>query len=253
VSPNLLVEEFFLKQLLIQGYGNRVGPFTQPCDTSFEELKAKLRKHLIYDFMGFPIGFRSSTFVYILPGANTFVTFFHGLHYVHSLSIKENPRTSSHKKIIRFRKFSMSSVERCGKDLEIYLLPRGSTKKRSKAERTFKGCYITKYFPFHSYCSNLRRILVPAPDLRPFVRSVCLDPDLPGAFSPQSGEEPSNVDASDQPSQPSNDIQKPELSEGNPQVPVAPGSQCQSVNSGFRGTTLPPNYCRGAYFISQPK
>jgi hypothetical protein len=77
-------------------------------------------------------------------------------------------------------------------------------------------------------------------------------PDFSG-YEPQVGEEPTQEVPALDLSPSSTDVEKPELGRNVPEVPEAVGSQSQPVLSGFRGTTLPQNYCRGACFISQTK
>jgi hypothetical protein len=252
IPPNPMIDEFFLYQLLIEGVGQKKGlPSDKPCCTTIDEMKMKLRRHLIHNMAGFPVGFRTTTFVYLFPGVTTYVAHFPDQYVVRSIPLKDNPMTR-YKRRVRLRKFPASLPH--GKDFAPYILPtKGIQKKRSKLERTYKGNYININFHFDPLCRFLCQTLATAPEPRPFIRTIFVDPEVSRYFEPQGGEEPSPSDVPAQPLSPSHDTQKPELSEGNPQVPVTPGSQCQSVTSGFRGTTLPPNFCRGAYFISQSK
>jgi hypothetical protein len=248
--PNPVIDDFFIRQLIIQGQGDKCLPSPKPACVPVDHLTAIVRKQLVHNMMGLPVGFRSTTFVYILPGVTTYVAHFKDQYVVRSIP-QNGKQASYYKRRVRFRKFPMSLPP--GKDLEPYFLPMKGIKKRSKLERIYKGNCINLEFYLDAFCCFLLRSMAPTVEPRLFIRSIFVNTQVPRHFEPQGGEEPSASDVSEQPAQPSSDTQKPELVEGNPQVPSAPGGQCQSVRSGFQGTTLPPNFCRGAYFISQSK
>jgi hypothetical protein len=252
IPPHPVIDELFINKMLIEGKGDTCLQNRQPYCLTAERLRSLLRRHLVHNMAGFPVGFRSRFDVYILPGVTTFVAHFKDAHSV-VRSVSQNDKLMSRfRKRIRLRKFPGNVPP--GKNFEPYFLPKkGIAKKRSKLERRFKGNYINLNFYFDNFCHFLFRGSDCDAEPLPFVRSIFVNPLVPRAYTPQGGEDPASVSESGQSPQSSNESQKPELAEGNPQVPIATGSQSQSVCSGFKGTTLPPNFCRGAYFISQSK
>jgi hypothetical protein len=251
VCPNPLIDEFFVDQLLIQGSGQTRTRSEKPTCTTLTELRKKLRRHLIHNIMGFPVGFRSTNYVFIFPGVTSYVIHQRGgERLLRSIAHKSNS-VFAYNKLVRLRK--IRAVGPLGRDLEPYFLPSKHSKSKKKLESTFKGFYINDRFDVTNFSRFIFQMSDPTIEHRTFIRTICQNSWHARNFVPQSGVEPASTDTSDQPAQSGSDIQKPELAEGNPQVPTTAGSQSQSVCSGFKGTTLPPNFCRGAYFISQSK